>query len=224
MAAIDHTCIVFKNGKYIPEQDTYTYDESENFHWLIPFKYNRDGKILEVADPFGAMIDIYDNTKWYRDEYDAFYQRAGWRNFGSVRKTPYGIWNWLKYHLHFTERVGYRKEVGVYNQGGTEVVIHHDEFNQCYVSFYSDRKDTYIVIGGYGHYNNVYCHFMGRGYGDEFEGKMAAEAFRWACDKILVEISESIFNGSWEAEEDFVNRMRERFGYEEPYKIVCRED
>jgi hypothetical protein len=80
------------------------------------------------------------------------------------------------------------------------------------------------VIGGYGHWKNVYCHFMARGYGDEFEEKMAAEAYKWACEKVLVDISESICGGSWELEEDFVNNMRERFGYEDPYRIVCREE
>lgn len=224
MAAIDHTCIVFKNGKYVPEHLTYEYDENDMYVNKLPFEYNRDGKIQRVTDPFGALVDIWLSTKWYRDEYDAIYERDGWRDWSAVRKTPRGIWAWLKYKLHFMAKIGYRKEVGVDKIGDTEVYIWHDELNQNYVSFYLNNEDTYIVIGGYGHWKNVYCHFMGRGYGNRFEDEMADEAFRWACNKIIIDISESICGGSWEAEEDFVNRMRERFGYEEPYKIVDRSE
>lgn len=224
MAAIDHTCIVFRNGEYIPEHLTYRYDENDRYINLLPFKHNRDGMIHTVEDPFGSMVNVWLDTKWYHDEYDAIYQRAGWKYLSSVRKTPYGIWSWLKYKLHIMERIGYRKEVGVCIRGDTEVYIFHDDLKQCYVSFYSDNQETYVVIGGYGHWENVYCHFMGRGYGDEVESYVAQEAYLWACDKVLVNISESICDGSWEEEEAFVNIMRKRFGYKEPYKIVCRSD
>lgn len=226
MAAIDHTVIVFKNGEYM--KHPYTFDEEDNYINLCPFKYGRDGNITEVCEKFGVSAHwwrkIHDDIKWYRDEYDAVYERDGWRDWCTVRKTPHGIWSWLKYRLRFMYKIGYRKEVGVWRKDGVEVYIYHDQLKQANVSFYSDGTDTYIVIGGYGHHENVYCHFMGRGYGDEFEEKMAAEAFRWACNTILVDISESICE-SWEAEEDFVNDMWQRFGYDEEwYKIVDREE
>lgn len=217
MAAIDHTTIVFKNGKWMEEP--YAFDENDNYLNLCPFEYGRDGNIHTV---YGK--DIRNNIKWYRDEYDAIYERDGWRNWGTVRKTPYGIWAWLKYRLHFMHKIGYRKEVGVWTEGENELYIYHDEFKQSYVSFYDDGNDTYIVIGGYGHHKNVYAHFYARGYGNEFEKKMTEEAFRWACGSILVEISESIYDADWEKEEEFVNRRREQFGYEDPYRIVNRED
>jgi hypothetical protein len=218
MAAIDHTDIVFKNGEWMKEP--YSFGENDEYINHCPFEYGRDGNIHTVGE-----TKIYDDIRWYRDEYDAVYERDGWRNWGTVRKTPHGIWAWFKYHLGFMHKIGYRQEVGVWANGdGVEVYIYHDELNQSYVSFYSDGTDTYVVIGGYGHWKNVYCHFMARGYGDEFEEKMAAEAYKWACEKVLVDISESICGGSWELEEDFVNNMRERFGYEDPYRIVCREE
>lgn len=220
MAGIDHTAIVFKNGKWMEEDDLGYYNyEKDEFVDLLPFRYGRDGNIHTLNDKA-----IWDDIKWHRDEYDAIYERDGWRNWHTIRKTPYGIWSWLKYKLHFMHKIGYRKEVGVRVDDTTEVYIYHDELNQSYVSFYDDGINTYIVIGGYGHYKNVYAHFYARGYGDEFEEKMTAEAFRWACNEILVDISESICDGSWEAEEDFVNRMRERFGYENPYRIVYGEE
>ena len=225
MAAIDHTTIVFKNGKLMKDDDLcyYNYEKDEYVN-LLPFEYTRDGSIHIVVNPDGVREDLWLSKKWYRDEYDALYERDGWRDWSTVRKTPHGIWAWLKYKLHFMHKIGYRKEVCTWKWCEQELYIYHDELNQSYVSFYLDDKDSYIVIGGYGHWKNVYCHFMDRGYGDEFEEKMAAEAFRWACGDILVDISESICGGSWEDEEDFVNRMRERFGYDDPYKIVNQED
>lgn len=225
MAAIDHTVIVFKNGEWLEESNIGYYDdEKDDYVYLLPFRYGRDGNINAVQNSRGELESLWLSTKWYRDEYDAVYERDGWRNWDTVRKTPHGIWAWLKYKLHFMHKIGYRKEVGVWCMDEVEVYIYHDELNQSYVSFYDDGKDTYIVIGGYGHWKNVYAHFYARGYGDEFEKKMTEEAFRWACGDILVEISESICGGSWENEEEFVNRMRERFGYEDPYLIVNRED
>ena len=222
MAGIDHTTIVFKNGKWL--KDVYEVDE-ESGEWIMrcPFEYGRDGDIRIVRDRSGSVIDISDDMKMYRDEYDAIYMRDGIRKFHTVARNFYGFRAWLKWKLRFMHKLYYEKEVGVWNDGVTEIYIYHDGPNQSYVSFYSDGDDTYIVIGGYGHHKNVYCHFMDRGYGEGFEEKMAAEAFRWACDKILVEISESVFE-SWEEQEDFVNQMRDEFGYEELYRIVNREE
>lgn len=224
MAMIDHTRIYFKNGKYLPEEQTFTYDAEDNYRNLLPFECTRDGAIFRLVDQFGNMGSIYEGIKWYRDEYDAIYERDGWRNWSSIRKTPIGIWWWLKYKFHFMRKIGYRKEVGVWTYGDEELYIYHNSLKQNYVSFYIKGEDTYVVIGGYGHRENVYCHFMGRGYGYSFEEEMASEAYRWACDDILVDIAESICDGDWEVEEDLVNRLRDRFGYESPYKIVDREE
>lgn len=211
MAYIDHTTIVFKNGEWMKEP--YTFDENDKYVNICPFEYGRDGNIHTVNG-----IDIRDGITWYRDEYDAVYERDGIER--TYRLNMHVIVERIKWMLHFKRFVCYRKEVGIWCKDDTEIHIYHDELNQSYVSFYDNGTDTYIVIGGYGHWGNVYAHFMSRGYGDEFEEKMAQEAFQWACNNIVVDISESICGGSWELEEDFVNRMRERFGYEDPYRIV----
>lgn len=58
--------------------------------------------------------------------------------------------------------------------------------------FYADAKDTYVLIGGYGHYQNPYTHFFGRGYGEHFERKIAKECFEWLCDFVLKFIIDEI--------------------------------
>lgn len=51
---------------------------------------------------------------------------------------------------------------------------------------------TFIVLGGYGHHANVYAHFMHRGYGIEFERKMAQEAFDWCVRDVLKSVADLI--------------------------------
>ena len=184
MAAIDHTVMVFKNGIWMKDQDTL--NENGEFIDHCPFMYGRDGNIHMVNDD-----DIWTEITWYRDEYDAIYQRDGAR--GKYARLLARI----KWWLHITERVGYEKEVGVWKKDNIELYIYRDPRNQCYVSFYKDTTDTYIVLGGYGHHANVYTHFMGRGYGDEFEEKMAYEAYEWCVDDVLVEVAESIYKDFW---------------------------
>jgi hypothetical protein len=207
MAAIDHTCIIFKNGNYIPFEDTYTYEaETDEYVSRVPFEHGRDGDIQSING-----VRICEQIKWYHDEYDALYVRDGCRNWSAVRKTPAGIWWWLKYKLHFMERRCYEKEVGVWREGRNEVYIYYDAPNQCNVSFFTNGTDSYVVIGGYGHHKNVYTHFMGRGYGEEFEEKMAKEAFWWACDDILVGITEGYVQSYTEEMDNEVNRLRKLF-------------
>ena len=51
MAAIDHTVIVYKNGEYLKNPDTY--DENGDFINLCPFDYSRDGEITAVYEREG---------------------------------------------------------------------------------------------------------------------------------------------------------------------------
>lgn len=221
MARVDHTCIVFKNGKLMERTGYYNY-EKEQWVSILPFSHNRDGCITKVKlSPLGEFIDIWNEIKWYRDEYDAIYERAGVRENGIYRLSWYGIMARLKWIFHKMERVCYRKEVGVWKRGNAEVHIYHDPTKQSYVSFYKDSSDTYVVIGGYGHWENVYAHFMHRGYGDEFEKEMSVEAYHWACDKILKEISESICMGErifdWEESDKVLEELRAPFAVFDHY-------
>lgn len=54
---------------------------------------------------------------------------------------------------------------------------------------------------------------MNRGYGDEFESKMAVEAYQWLCRDILDNIPNSIFD-NWKDIGNWTREMRKAFRYE----------
>jgi hypothetical protein len=199
MASIDHTQLVWKNGIFLPNVD---FDQ-------LPFEYGRDGDIYKVRDPFGTLVNIEDAIKWYRDEYDALYQRSGIRQIYH-RWNGWSIGNWLKWKFRCMNLVHYMTEVGVYKCDDIELYIYHDATRQSYASFYKNGTDTYIVLGGYGHRENVYCHFMNRGYGEEFEMKMASEAFQWLCERVLQYIAESMTD-HFDEEDELLDRLQSMF-------------
>lgn len=194
MAGIDHTRLVFKNGKLLTEDEIGYYDE-ENDTWvnLLPFRYGRDGDIYEIGDS-----DLCGHITWYKDEFDAIYQRCGLDKYGArLYKISRKLSFWyikqrLKWIFHVMEKVSYRKIVGVYRDGNTKLYIYHNPIDQSHASFYYDGTDAYVILGGYGHWKNVYTHFMHRGYGEEFEEKMASEAYHWLWNEVLEEIAESL--------------------------------
>ena len=188
MAAIDHTVIVFKNGKWM--KNPYYFDENDNYISLLPFEYGRDGNIHKIGN-----TDIYDDIVWYRDEYDRLYERKGLKKNRNRRFSLAYFISRIDWIFHRMDHVCYKKEVGTYGHNNIEVYIYHDPMKGSYASFYDDESDAYVVLGGYGHYNNVYTHFMKRGYGNEFEEKMAKEAYKWLCTDILEEIVDSIASG-----------------------------
>lgn len=217
MASIDHTTIVFKNGKLMTE----LYKELEGgiSEWLLPFDYGRDGDIYKVNE-----IDIWKDIKWHRDEYDAIYQRSGFQLV--YDKTNVRSWiEWFKWKLHIMERMYYQKEVGEWSKDGIKVYIYHNHSNQSFVSFYIDeeKSDTYVVLGGYGHRCNVYTHFYERGYGDAFERKMALEAYRWCMEDVLKMVVESIVDGDMFDEEDSFKALQNKFGYKDYWDMSEEE-
>lgn len=194
MAAIDHTDIVFKNGKWM--KTTYYINENDEYINLLPFEYGRDGNIHTINGKY-----IYDDVVWYRDEYDRLYERKGIKKIYN-RFNIASILNRFNWIFRRMDHVCYRQEVGMYGHGGTELYIYHDPLNRSYASFYTDGIDTYIVLAGYGHHANVYTHFMARGYGDEFEEKMAKEAYEWLCKDVLAGIVDAISFGEGVANYD----------------------
>lgn len=82
----------------------------------------------------------------------------------------------------------------------------------CNVTFYLDARDTYVMLGGYGHYHNPYTHFYKRGYGEEFERKMATECYEWLCENVLKDALESLPQYSGELEHH-LRRLQLRLGF-----------
>ena len=218
MASIDHTCMIWRNGEYLPNGTgtTYTYDEiTDKYTSLLPFEYGRDGNIVRIVDSDGVKIDIRDDTVWGdRGNYWAHYERDGLR-WGHVR-----WWTWggfvegLKWTFHKMRLLYHEYEVGVYKRDGIEVYIYKDESKQSYVSFYKDSNDVYVILGGYGHCGNVYCHFMSRGYGEEFEKKMLEEAYEWIAKEIVSKIADAITD-DWDEQEKMCKEIRKVFKMED---------
>lgn len=195
MAFIDHTRILFKNGEYVPDEGLIVDFENGDVTNPHPFEWSRDGLIHTVKNPFGDRVGIYDDITWYRSEFDRIYKRAGldwgWREILRCKFFT-RLWNRIKWDLRLTKAYDYTAETGVWKRGKDELYIWHDCTRKSYASFYTDGQDTYILLGGYGHRGNVYTHFMGRGYGDEFEEKMASEAYLWLCSNVLREITNAL--------------------------------
>ena len=213
MAATDHTVIVYKNGEYFKEPYNWVDDIYFN---LCPFDYTRDGEITHVVSPEGKLKSIVEETKWYRDEDRALYERDGIGNISRFRLSWWTIMQAIKWKLHLMRRVCYETEVGMWKSGDVEVYIYLNNAKMTCVSFYKDVTDTYVVLGGYGHYENPYTHFMSRGYGDEFEEKMATEAYQWLCSDILSFVSTSIFD-NWQKTDEWFHEMQQELRYEEKW-------
>lgn len=216
MAGCDHTTIVFKNGKWLQEDDLGYYNyEKEEYVNLLPFEYGRDGDIHTVkGENIGMKLTMYQH------EWDAVYERAGIDTLRPFKINFHTITERLKWMFHCMERVCYRHEVGVWKNGnGDFVYIYHEPLKHSYVSFYFDGDDTYVVLGGYGHWENVYAHFMHRGYGDEFEKQMTVEAYHWLCDDILERIVDTMCM-NWEVHDTVLAELRDKFGrYDTEYMV-----
>lgn len=103
-----------------------------------------------------------------------------------------------------------RERVGYLRNEFTEIITYRSEdFN---VIFYLSGDETYVMLGGYGHYNNPYTHFYDRGYGEEFERKMAKECYEWLFEYILSIVVDWVpsFSGNYENE---YQRLCRAFGF-----------
>lgn len=99
------------------------------------------------------------------------------------------------------------------------ILCEYADFN---VTIYMDAEDSYVMIGGYGHYLNPYTHFYHRGYGEDFERKMAQECFDWLCHDILDSAVHSIPCYKNEAEHHLL-RIQTRIGYKDYFDMSDEE-
>ena len=73
------------------------------------------------------------------------------------------------------------------------------------VTFYMNGDESYVLLGGYGHWRNPYTHFFHRGYGEVFERQMGKECYEWLCEDVL---SDLVGNESDEAYLRRCHRLR----------------
>lgn len=83
---------------------------------------------------------------------------------------------------HFMELLP-REYIGYFHEDGIRIFTYQSEnYNAI---FYLKDDESYVMLGGYGHYGNVYTHFFERGYGEKFERKMAKECYRWLFREVF---------------------------------------
>lgn len=89
------------------------------------------------------------------------------------------------------------------------------ETHRYNVIYYINRskEETYIVLGGYGHYMNPYIHFYNRGLPNEVERMLMSECYEWLMEDILNEVVDILTDYSFEAE-DVVKEYQKSFNYE----------
>ena len=76
-----------------------------------------------------------------------------------------------------------REYVSYYCKDDVEIIAYEEgSYN---VIFYAAGTESYVMLGGYGHFNNPYTHFYRRGYGEEFERRMAKECYEWLFEHVL---------------------------------------
>lgn len=77
-------------------------------------------------------------------------------------------------------------QAGYFHENNVQLISWQTEnFN---VIFYVNSDESYVMLGGYGHYCNPYTHFYNRGFGEVFERKMAKECYRWLIREVLPEV------------------------------------
>ena len=73
-----------------------------------------------------------------------------------------------------------------YRKDEEEILVYKSEdYN---VTFYMNGDESYVLLGGYGHWRNPYTHFFHRGYGEVFERQMGKECYEWLCEDVLSDL------------------------------------
>ena len=169
------------------------YVVGDDYFSYIPFKYNRDGVITDY-------------------EMDETYYDAPWSRFRIVRK-----WRQLRASKSLCcDKISF----SFYSHGEKQIYLFKSpEYN---ATFYVDGTDAYAVLGGYGHYFNPYTHFYGRGYGEEFERKMAKECYRWLCT-LLEECIDQRFGAFTDEADKEWRRLKSLYKYKDYFDMTLEE-
>lgn len=165
MAGIDHTCIFYHNGEVIEEPEELIINKKK-------IVYGRDGDIFEIAGKELKHITLWDGVHY--DDHKMF-------------NTPLRFLNKILYKMNFKERI---EDRWILNFKEEDIEIYSYCNLDYNISYIFTQKDSYVIIGGYGHYQNPYTHFYHRGYGNDFENKMTMECYEWLCEDQLKTVLE----------------------------------
>lgn len=211
MASIDHTCIYFHNGMLMKEishcdwleRDTAWATSDGEIHItneivdtvnnieLLPFDTTRDGLFTD-----DATVNIKDMNRIFPDV---------WFN-GNKRKEARVLKAWDKNSWKTEEKypkLDFENRVYWYKDLNKLIITQHTE-DYCLTFYFKlDTRDSWVVLGGYGHYANPFTHFYHRGYGEEFEKKMAHEAYIWVCERLLPDLLDYCISETLEEDEEY---------------------
>ena len=210
MAGVDHTCIYFHNGMLMKEISHYDWIERDDA-WeledgtvhianelvcttneinLLPFNTTRDGlftddSAVNIKDMHRIFAGIYFKHAWQEKRAIKLYDKSSWK---AADKYP---------DQDFENRVYWHKD-------DKKLIITQHTENYCLTFYFKfDTKDSWVVLGGYGHYANPFTHFYHRGYGEEFEKKMAHEAYIWICEELLPDLLDYCVRETLEEDEEY---------------------
>lgn len=96
-----------------------------------------------------------------------------------------------------------------------------DNYNVIYY-ISPDKDDTYVILGGYGHYLNPYTHFYERGLPDEVERMLMNECYEWLMEDVLNNIVDIITNYDFDTDR-IVEEYHKIFNYKTYWDLSKEE-
>lgn len=125
---------------------------------------------------------------------------------------------WLAKHLLDNPPAEY---TGYFHKDDIQIFTYESESYN--VIFYLQGNESYVMLGGYGHYMNPYTHFYERGYGEEFERRMAKECFEWLFSHVFEDCARTWFDGTISKEETDLMKLEKRFHYKSYWDMTKEE-
>ena len=215
MAACDHNIIWFFNGQpqlhlegetclkvdspHIVQIDYSTYGIKLLNGCII--NINRDCELYEIepSTTSSTVFSIPELAQYTRKKKGKYVNEV---DKEVVFLTPYQNDNYAYYEekpnyklkhkiAHFFcpvyRKKKYERQAYYYYDNNTFILYENTRYYNAI--FIYDFAHNYSIagLGGLGHENNPYLHFMSRGYGEAFEMAMSFECYNWLIDEILCE-------------------------------------
>lgn len=179
--------------------------------------YFHNGKLMKHKDdiigPFYLPFRYDMDAKLYDVEYD---KRRRYLSMAVNDDEIDKVNNCLEYGLNDSDLEYY----SYYSKDDIEIITY--ESRQCNIIIYVDDDNSYILLGGYGHYMNPYTHFYERGYGIDFERTMARECYFWIMEDVIDDMASSL-NDDYETIYEFKDRIRRKLGHK-VYNVSSEEE